>query len=73
VGHSIDPEKLSDVVGNFLGDLQLERNPYLAEHIEQHLDPSSHDDIDEFEFGLNLILDGLKRLRGRTRASRLLR
>ncbi len=34
----------------------------MAEHIEQHL--ATHpDDPDEFEFGLDLILDGLERMR----------
>ena len=42
------------------------RYPYLAEHGEQHLAAGARDGSDEFEFGLDLILDGLKK---RKRAS----
>jgi AcrR family transcriptional regulator len=42
--------------------------PYLAEHAEQHMAAPSGDGEREFAFGLDLILDGLKRRR-RPRAS----
>jgi AcrR family transcriptional regulator len=35
--------------------------PYLAEHGEQHLAAGARDGRHEFEFGLDLILDGLKK------------
>jgi AcrR family transcriptional regulator len=35
----------------------------LAEHVEQHLSGSGHDGGSDFEFVLDLILDGLERLR----------
>jgi hypothetical protein len=41
----------------------LPANPYLAEHVEQHVTAQSDDSGSEFEFGLGLILDGLKRAR----------
>ena len=44
------------------------RYPYLAEHGEQHMAADAPDGKQEFEFGLDLILDGLKRQR-RKRAS----
>ena len=37
--------------------------PYLAEHGEQHVAAEPDDGRREFEFGLDLILDGLKKLR----------
>jgi AcrR family transcriptional regulator len=37
--------------------------PYLAEHGDQHLAADARDGRYEFEFGLDLILDGLKKLR----------
>jgi AcrR family transcriptional regulator len=37
--------------------------PYLAEHAEQHLSKSTRGDVPEFEFGLDLILDGLEKIR----------
>ncbi len=39
------------------------RYPYLAEHGEQHIAAGPRDGRHEFEFGLTLILDGLKKLR----------
>ncbi len=36
---------------------------FLIEHIEQHTKPDSPDARTEFEFGLDLILDGLERVR----------
>ena len=41
-----------------------DRYPYVIEHAEQHIAPSSPSGATEFEFGLELILDGLERLRG---------
>jgi len=40
-------------------------HPYLAEHGEQHMAAGPDDGRREFEFGLDLILDGLKKLRRR--------
>jgi AcrR family transcriptional regulator len=37
--------------------------PYLAEHGDQHMSPGAPDGRQEFEFGLDLILDGLKKRR----------
>ncbi|HEX6789358.1 MAG TPA: TetR/AcrR family transcriptional regulator C-terminal domain-containing protein [Gaiellaceae bacterium] len=39
------------------------RYPDLAEHAEQHMAAGARDGRHEFEFGLDLILDGLKKLR----------
>jgi AcrR family transcriptional regulator len=39
--------------------------PYLAEHGEQHMAAGARDGRHEFEFGLDLILDGLKKLKSR--------
>lgn len=61
VGHTIDTGKHPDFAANFLRDLGGE-HPYLVEHIRQHLDASSRDGVSEFEFGLDLILEGLRRM-----------
>ena len=42
--------------------------PYLAEHGQQHMAADAPDGKQEFEFGLDLILDGLKRQRLGARA-----
>jgi hypothetical protein len=41
------------------------RFPYLAEHIEQHTTKRKPNDVREFDFGLDLILDGLEKIRAR--------
>jgi hypothetical protein len=64
IGHSLPAEDPADFIATFLREFPLDEYPYLAEHIEQHLTDSSHDDEGEFEFGLDLILDGLKRIQG---------
>jgi AcrR family transcriptional regulator len=56
-------EELADIGATFLRELPIEEYPYLAEHIEQHINPSEHEEKSEFEFGLDLILDGLERMR----------
>lgn len=40
----------------------IEEYPYLGEIITQHMMTASYDARDEFEFGLNLILDGIANL-----------
>ncbi len=48
----------------FLKQLPADRYPYFFEHAEQHMTRPQRDGVSEFEFGLDLILDGLKRVRG---------
>jgi AcrR family transcriptional regulator len=63
VSISFSAEDLPEVGAVFLRELPVDEYPYLAEHVEQHLTPSGHDEGSEFEFGLDLILDGLDRAR----------
>jgi AcrR family transcriptional regulator len=53
---------LADLVATFVPQLRSAGYPRLAEHAEQHLSPP--DGAGSFEFGLELILDGLERARG---------
>jgi AcrR family transcriptional regulator len=55
-------EDLAALATGFLRELPRDEMPHLAEHVEQHLKPRSPDDKGEFEFGLDLILDGLERI-----------
>jgi len=55
--------ELVDLAEVFLREIPADEYPYVIEHAEQHLAPSSPDGATEFEFGLDLILDGLERLR----------
>lgn len=54
---------LATLAQEFLRTFPRERYPYVAEHIEQHVPGNRPDDVGEFEFVLDLILDGLERLR----------
>ncbi|HWN21717.1 MAG TPA: TetR/AcrR family transcriptional regulator C-terminal domain-containing protein [Gaiellaceae bacterium] len=56
-------EELVDLAEDFLREIPADEYPYVIEHAEQHIAPSSPDGKTEFEFGLDLILDGLERLR----------
>ena len=56
-------EELVDLAESFLPRISQEEFPYLIEHAQQHLLPPDPDEKPEFEFGLDLILDGLERLR----------
>jgi AcrR family transcriptional regulator len=50
-------------VASFLEDLDRAAFPHLAEHIDEHLKERRPDDEGDFAFGLELILDGLERIR----------
>ncbi len=55
-------EELVDLAEEFLQWIPADRYPYVVEHAHEHLAPSEDDGRTEFEFGLDLILDGLERL-----------
>ena len=71
LGHTPNPEALAsfgasdfaDLAAKFLEALPAADYPYFAEHVHQHLADSGPRDVSEFEFGLELILEGLKRMR----------
>jgi hypothetical protein len=54
-------DELAGMAESFLQQFPREEFPYLTEHIHQHLAPRIVDESD-YEFGLDLILDGLERL-----------
>lgn len=57
-----DTEQLKQLASKFLRDFPADQYPYLAEHVEQHMEPSDEHQ-GAFEFGLDLVLEGLERLR----------
>jgi AcrR family transcriptional regulator len=63
VSLTFSAEDLPELGAAFLRELPVDDYPYLAEHVEQHLTDSGHAEGSEFEFGLDLILDGLDRAR----------
>jgi AcrR family transcriptional regulator len=70
LGHSAaanamrDDKDFADFAASFVRELRAADYPYLAEHAEQHLAAAGDDGASEFEFGLDLLLDGLERARG---------
>ncbi|MEV0947595.1 TetR/AcrR family transcriptional regulator [Rhodococcus sp. NPDC049939] len=57
------PDDLEDVAETILDQIPAGEFPYLTEMIVDHAMKPGYDYADEFEFGLDLILDGLDRLR----------
>jgi AcrR family transcriptional regulator len=58
-----DRESLKAMAARFLRDFPTDEFPFLAEHIEQHVDPPHAEHESAFELWLDLILDSLERLR----------
>jgi AcrR family transcriptional regulator len=56
-------EEVAALAGRFLETLPRDRLPYLVEHVEQHMRPRDPADEGEFAWTLDLLLDGLERLR----------
>jgi AcrR family transcriptional regulator len=63
VGLAIDEGSLPDLAQAFLATLDPAVNPFLVEHIHEHLRERDPADEGSFAFGLELILDGLERVR----------
>jgi AcrR family transcriptional regulator len=55
------PEETAAMAGTFLDQFPADRFPHLAELTVQHVLQPGYDYGDEFDFGLELILDGLER------------
>jgi AcrR family transcriptional regulator len=54
--------ELEGLIAGFLQQLSADEYPDLVEHVHEHLEPQ-HGDKGGFEIGLDLILDGLERMR----------
>ena len=69
LGHAAGAEEflgdkgVAEALAGFVNQLRARDYTYLAEHAEQHLAAPPGDGAREFEFGLDLILDGLERAR----------
>jgi AcrR family transcriptional regulator len=55
-------QELVDMADVFMRQIPVDEFPYVIEHANQHLAPSAPTGKTEFEFGLDLILDGLERM-----------
>ncbi len=56
-------DELPDLAAQLLEQAAESEYPFLVEHVRQHLDGSTHPS--SFEFGLDLLLDGLERMHQR--------
>jgi AcrR family transcriptional regulator len=64
-GHSFTAADMTKFAGMVDQMLPVEEYPALNEHAAQHLAEGPHRDVSAFEFGLDLILEGLRKLRPR--------
>jgi AcrR family transcriptional regulator len=64
------PEQTADLAQDILASFPADRYPHLAELTARHVLQPGYDYGDEFEFGLDLILDGLERIRKGRRVTR---
>jgi AcrR family transcriptional regulator len=60
--HSYGDADASEMMAAFERTITADEYPYLREHGEQHFAEGPHHDVSAFEFGLDLILDGLKKI-----------
>jgi AcrR family transcriptional regulator len=58
------PGELAEAAESMRRQFSADAYPHIAETITERVTKSGYDFADEFEFGLDLILDGLERLRG---------
>jgi AcrR family transcriptional regulator len=60
---SYTDEEVSSLVATFERTITPDAYPYLHEHGRQHFSEGPHREVSAFELGLDLILDGLKKIR----------
>ena len=60
--HSYTAEEASSFREKFAQIIQPDAYPYLYDHAEQHFAEGPHRQASAFEFGLDLILEGLKKI-----------
>jgi AcrR family transcriptional regulator len=56
-------EDAEPMAATFLRELDHDAYPHVADHVRHHLRPAAPEEVGAFEFGLELVLDGLDRLR----------
>lgn len=61
LGHRLPKDAPPDFMQMFVRQLDLGTYPFLVEHVEEHRRQSEGEEVGDFEFGLDLILDGLER------------
>jgi AcrR family transcriptional regulator len=62
--HTFNAAQTANLVAEFERMIPAAEFPYLHEHGEQHLSEGPLHDVSAFELGLDLIVDGLEKIRG---------
>ena len=61
---NVDMDQFADVAASFMRGDFLKEFPHFSEHVQQHMEPDpGQEDVDAYELGLDVLLDGLERLR----------
>ena len=60
--HTYSDIDVAEMAERFKDTITTDVYPHLYEHAEQHFPEGPHRDVHAFEFGLDLILDGLKKI-----------
>jgi AcrR family transcriptional regulator len=61
--HTYTPAEMSDLIEQFSQMISPDVYAHLHEHAQQHMTDGPHREVSAFEFGLDLILDGLREIR----------
>lgn len=61
--HTFTAEEASSLAARFAQTITPDAYPYLHEHAQQHFGEGPHREASAFEFGLDLIVEGLEKLR----------
>jgi AcrR family transcriptional regulator len=61
LGHALPADSPPDFIDTLMRQLNPDTFPYLVEHAAVHMNTPEGEEEGEFEFGLDLILDGLER------------
>jgi AcrR family transcriptional regulator len=60
--HTYTAEDIAGFAEKFETMINVETYPYLHEHARQHVTEGDHREVSAFEFGLDLIVDGLRKI-----------
>jgi AcrR family transcriptional regulator len=60
LGHTIPGDSSGELLETFIRQFDYASFPFLGEHLREHLKGSDPGEIGDFEFGLDLILDGIE-------------
>src|SRR2546422_838886 len=60
--HTYTAEEVAKLVEKFAQTITVDTYPHLHEHAQQHSSEGPHREVSAFEFGLDLIVDGLEKV-----------